>query len=374
MNAFRQSPIYPFLRRWQGRFFFPFLSAFLFALAWILSKLYQVATLCRNWAFDLKLFATYRPRSLVISIGNLVAGGTGKTPLTLFLANRLASYGQVAILSRGYRSLAEHGKEPVLLQSGQGGEGLLHGPEMCGDEPCLMATLSPKSTVIVGKDRCQSAQLAEKLGAAFILLDDGFQHRYLERDFDFVVVNAENPLGNGHLLPLGTLREGASGLKRGSAVFLSQSQGKSSSPSTGAFLTTCPLPIVETSLTVEGLLDWEGNAAPPVTRAGAFCGIAHPERFLKTLKKSGIDALDSLCLGDHADFKEDALQPFALACQGKGAQALICTAKDRFRFRSKPSLSLPLYYLSVSLNVQEEAFQPLLEHILSVSEKRKNRV
>ncbi|MCK6552839.1 tetraacyldisaccharide 4'-kinase, partial [Myxococcota bacterium] len=140
----------------------------------------------------------------VISVGNLTVGGNGKTPFTMLLAERLRARGHVvAILSRGYRSRAEVSGDVVVVSRG---EGALASAEDAGDEPVLMATKT-KALVVVARDRRRAAATAIELGADVLVLDDGLQHLRVARALDVVLLDAIAPLGAGHLLPRGRLRE-----------------------------------------------------------------------------------------------------------------------------------------------------------------------
>ena len=194
-------------------------------LAWLLkilllpiSWIYQFFVACRNWAFDRGWVRRYTPPvPVVISIGNIVAGGTGKTPVTYLLAKEFYDEVPLAILARGYRSKAENLSAPIVLSRGQGP---MHPASYCGDEPFMLAQNLPKSFVFVGKDRHKASNMAAKAGVKLILLDDGMQHRRLARDFEVVVMDALDPFGQGYFLPRGLLREGLKSLSRADLIVL----------------------------------------------------------------------------------------------------------------------------------------------------------
>ena len=194
------------------------LSTLLRILLFIPSWIYRSVIACRNWAFNRGYFKIHTSKApLVISIGNIVVGGTGKTPTTLMLAKALGSGEDIAILTRGYRSRAETLALPIVLSRGKGP---LYGANYCGDEPYLLARRMPKATVIVGQDRCKASEMALKAGAKMILLDDGMQHRRLARHFDVTVIDAMNPFGHGHMIPRGLLREPPESLSRAHFIVL----------------------------------------------------------------------------------------------------------------------------------------------------------
>jgi tetraacyldisaccharide 4'-kinase len=166
------------------------------------------------------LFRVSELASPVISVGNLTAGGTGKTPLVEFIAQALAHKGKkVCVLTRGYRR--QKGRQRVLVSDGQR---VLADAIEAGDEPRLLAeSLLGTSAVISDADRFAAGQWAERnLGCEVFVLDDGFQHRRLVRNLDIVAIDATGPWGNGHFIPWGRLREPPRGLSRADCVVITR--------------------------------------------------------------------------------------------------------------------------------------------------------
>ena len=184
--------------------------------------IYSLCISVRNLAYDLKILKPQKVNiPVVVSVGNIAVGGTGKTPFTILLAKEFVSSFSVALLSRGYKSQAEHLNTPLLLNF----ENRQHySAKFCGDEPCLLAENLPKALIFVGKNRKKSAEIASKHGVELIILDDGMQHRQLSRDFDVIIIDANNPFEKGSLLPLGLLRESPKSLKRGDLIVLNNIQ------------------------------------------------------------------------------------------------------------------------------------------------------
>lgn len=224
----------------------------------------------------------------VISIGNVVAGGTGKTPFVHLLAKNFSKTKKVAILSRGY------GPMP--------------------DEPMLLARRLPNVGVYVGKDRVALAKQAVKEGAELIFLDDGFQHRRLHRDLDIVL----HGQGKEHYLPWGFLRDSPSRLKTAEVVDTK-----------------------DTRLVLKRILDLQGREIPSIRgwEVGIFCGIARPERFKKTVEELGAKVVKEVYFADHelAD----------LSLLGEGVW--ICTEKD---FVKLPKTDLAIYFLEMEMQVE----------------------
>lgn len=308
------------------------------SVLWILSLLYRTGTMLRHYAYDFRLLPSKKVPAVVVSVGNIVAGGTGKTPLVHFLAEELAQKYSVAILSRGYRSMAEKRIHPTRVQP-------VMTAEEVGDEPLWLAQKLPQVQVWVGVDRYQSAQKAIENGAEILILDDGFQHRRLHRDFDIVVVNGESPFSNGYFLPRGYLRDCPSRLSKATLlVMMGASQIDLSQAPAVTFQRT-------TSLDLKG------------KKVALFCAIANPQRFIHQVESAGAHITVSSIKPDHAPFSIEEIE--ALVRQSQ-AELLICTEKD---FVKLPSIttSIPLVAVPMELHIQDgtEAWTQLIKKIQS---------
>lgn len=323
-----------------------FIKLLLLPLSWV----YRLFTACRNWAFDSGCFRKYSPPvPLVISIGNIVAGGTGKTPVTLMLAQEFYEDVPMAILSRGYRSKAEKSAHPLVLSAGNGP---MHLAASCGDEPFMLSQNLPKAHVIVGKNRHQASSMAAKAGARLILLDDGMQHRRVARDLELVVMDACDPFGQGHFLPRGLLRDSAASLKRADLIVLNHVHDRERLQEMRQKLARwTSAPIVATRPEVAEFLDLQDQPSASIQgkRVGIFCGIAQPEYFANTVENLGAHIVARHFLADHAEEGVQGLQDFAQNCQELGAELIICTEKDRVKLCGALSLPLPLIWLKMKL-------------------------
>ncbi len=322
------------------------IKAILLPLSWI----FKFFITLRNWAFDRGWVGRYTPPvPVVISIGNIVAGGTGKTPVTSLLAQEFYSEVPLAILARGYRSKAENMATPVVLSKGQGP---MHPASFSGDESYMLSQNFPKAFVFVGKDRHKASNMAAKAGVKLILLDDGMQHRRLARDFEVVVMDAFDPFGLGYFLPRGLLREGKKSLARADLIVLNHVHDHKQYVSIRqqiADYTTAP--VVGTKIEVLHILDLNDQPLPPIKdkRVGVFCGIAHPDYFIHTIEEQNAVIVESYFIADHVDYNFSHLAAFARRCREKGAEMLICTEKDRVKLVESLDLALPVAWVKMHL-------------------------
>lgn len=342
------------------------ISSIMKAVAWVASGPYRLVAAVRNWAFDHEWLRQYdSPVQVVISVGNIVAGGSGKTPVTQLIASRFYEEKKIAILSRGYRSPAEELNAPVILSSGKGP---LHSAAYAGDEPCLLAENLPKAWVVVGRERIQSANLVAKQGVDLILLDDGMQHRQIARDYEVVVLDSEDPFGHGYFLPRGFLRESPRGLGRADLIILNHVK------STEAFKQAKVLIEPYTTAPVVGIhydgwkiynLEKEEVSELIGLRVALFCGIAQPDRFVSTIRDMGAEVVAQKFFPDHFYYSTDELYELAKRWKEMGAEAMVCTEKDKIKLPELTDFPLPVYWIKILPRVVEgeEYLDQFIENI-----------
>ena len=302
-----------------------------------LSPLYSFIMTIRSFFYRKGLFKQYKLEVPVISVGNLVFGGTGKTPLVLYIARLLQQQGRrPAILSRGYKGSATDSinvvstPDTVLLDASE-----------AGDEPRLLAEKLPGIPVITGKKRFLTGRYAiDSFGADILLLDDGFQHMALQRDLDLVLFSARKGLGNGHVLPGGELREPLAGLNRADALIINNVDAHHESKAQELIRILKArfpeIPLFTAGYQPENVLmrihkgqnDTISPEAAGLIPLYGFCGIAGPESFKTTLEKNGMKLLGFKDFPDHHDYSGTDIRLLLDNARTSGADGLITTEKD----------------------------------------------
>lgn len=329
-----------------------FLPSMLKNLLFIFSCPYRIAIALRNWAFDHGWVRSYYPPiPLVISIGNITAGGTGKTPVTLMMAQEFYKKIPLAVLSRGYRSKAEKFSSPILMSRGHGA---IHPASFCGDEAYLIAQNLPEAIVIVGRDRRKASNIAAREGAQLVLLDDGMQYRKIARDLEVIVMDALDPFGQGHFLPRGLLREGKNSLSRADLIIINHAQDLENYEAIKQQISRwTSAPVVGVEMRVSSVQNLQGEKIESLQqkKVGIFCGIAHPDYFKATVQKQGAEITDEYFMPDHDMLDPEELVRFGKTCAGNGAEMLVCTEKDRVKITNSIQVKLPIAWIKSHLQI-----------------------
>ncbi|MGA9964185.1 MAG: tetraacyldisaccharide 4'-kinase [Terriglobales bacterium] len=294
-----------------------------------LSSIFGVGVRARNALYDRGMVHTRNVQGPVVSVGNLSVGGSGKTPFVLVLGELLTARGvKFDVLSRGYgrRTRGVARVDPGGL------------PREFGDEPLLLARRL-SVPVIVGEDRYEAGLFAEKsFGPQLHLLDDGFQHRALARDFDIVLVTPED--ARDRLLPAGRLREQVASLSRADAVVLASGASPQSFPLNGKLL-------------------WRVRRGISVTNVPArpvvFCGIARPQSFLLQLRTAGVEPVAQALFRDHHAYTERDIQDLLKLRQQSEAEGFVTTEKDAINLGGFLEALQPLAVIPVKMELMDAA-------------------
>ena len=306
------------------------------AALWPFSIPYGAAARLRARAYELGVLKQRRLHAKVISVGNLTVGGTGKTPMAVWIAERLIAEGKkAAILTRGYRGSAEAEGDEVQL---------------------MKARLGDRVPLGVGADRYEQGRKLVPAGVEWFVLDDGFQHLQLARDVDVVLVDALNPFGGGRLLPVGRMREPKSALRRADVVLVTRSAHAPAIEAAVGRDVDAPIFYAQTALSsVRAALgehrDRELPMRPQDKRWFAFCGVGNPTGFLTDLRAWGFNVVAQQFFRDHHRYTQADANQLAASARAAGAEGLLCTEKDRFNLGGIRLTALDVAYCRISLQV-----------------------
>ena len=352
-------------RRWFDRV--------LISLLFVASRFYRMAVQFRVWMYDKRVIRNHALGCLVVSIGNLSCGGTGKTPVVEVFARTLSANGRrVAILSRGYRSKKRTFGEKLMhiFRSHKietppkvvsDGKNLLMDCEYAGDEPYMLASNLPDVAVLVDKDRVKSGIYAiNRFQTDVIILDDGFQYQRLKHSLEVVLVDKTNPFGNGHLLPRGVLREPANHISRADVIFLTKSDGDTEEVIKEIREYNTKAEIIECRHAPRILKDVWGREELPLEwlkgkTLTTLSGIAVPQGFEDSLRRLGARVIWCERYADHHRYDSSEIIYALNKTSDLGAEALVTTEKDAVRFPRLETTPVPCYYLRVDIEILKGA-------------------
>jgi tetraacyldisaccharide 4'-kinase len=321
-------------------------------LLWPLSLLYGVIARVRVWLYDNGWREQKRLKAPVVSVGNLTVGGTGKTPMVIWLAERFLSEGKrVAILSRGYRGANGTSDEIELMKS----------------------RLQNRVSFGVGKDRFAEGQRLEAQQSIDVfLLDDGFQHLQVARDLDILLVDASRPLGDESLLPAGRLREPLSAMGRANMLVFTRTETMPGALDAIQKLHQYPVFAAATQLIgfrrLGGeitLLSSSDIGAGPFF---AFCGLGNPDAFFRDLRTWGLTVCGHMTFPDHHRYSGRDVLQIRQAAKQAGANAVVTTEKDAQNLGGVSFEDAPVYISVIDLAVSPEAdFKNAVDQTLAAS-------
>ena len=341
------------------------LRGILYALSFIYERLVQL----RLYLYRKRVFRERALGCLVISIGNLTVGGTGKTPIVEKFARALQSGGRrVAILSRGYKSvprkcswldrIKKKDVDPPRVVSD--GKSLLLDSLTAGDEPYMLAHNLRDVIVLVDKDRVKSGRFAiDKWNIDTLLLDDGLQYLHLKHRLDMVLVDRQAPFGNEFLLPRGTLRESPRNLRRASYIFITKNTGEPNNAliqrirhfnRTAEIIECAHKPLYLQNVYTGERLPLEHLRDAFI---GSLCGIAVPDSFEGGLKALGAHVDLAKQYIDHHYYTEAELRSFIGRCIRRDLAMIVTTEKDAVRMPRLPEadVKVPIYFLRVEIEI-----------------------
>ncbi len=383
---------------------------FLMGILFLASRVFRNIVQLRLLMYEKRFFRNRSLGCLVVSIGNLTCGGTGKTPVVEIFARTLSKKGRkVAILSRGYRSKDRTFWEKIGAMSDavqeelrrdrsgyndessmvnriinklevpprvvSDGKELLLNSYSAGDEPYMLANNLKNVSVIVDKDRVKSGKYAiSKLGVDTLILDDGFQYMNLQSHINIMLVDATNPFDNHHVLPRGLLREPIKNIRRADYIFLTKSNGSPSlrhlkdfirKHNRRAEIIECrhkPL-YLEDAYTKDlqyPLADLNGR------KIASLSAIANPASFNAFLTENGAELVLKRHYADHHRYSEQEVIDFINDAKEAGAELILTTEKDAVRLPALPRRDLPMLFLRIQIDImsgQEENFEKCIERI-----------
>ncbi len=304
---------------------------------WPLSLVYGAAMRLRVWLYAHGCLKQKRLNGIVISVGNITVGGTGKTPMVIWLAEKFLAEGKrVAILSRGYRGSDGTSDEVELMKE------RLRGRALFG----------------VGKDRYDAGHRLESKGIDIFLLDDGFQHLQLARDVDLVVVDRLQALRQEKVLPAGRLREPRSALNRADLVIYTRTDG--SKQTVRLIQQLKKFPIFPASTVLLGFRGPESNQSLQSARElgpgpyFAFCGIGNPEGFFLDLQRWGLSISGQRAFRDHHKYTLAEAAELEGAAAASGAKALVTTEKDWHNLAGTQFKVLAVYICVIALQIPDQ--------------------
>ena len=349
------------------------MATFLYGLSFLFSGIVQL----RYYLYEHRILRNKPLGCLVVVVGNLTVGGTGKTPVVEKFARILTERGRkVAILSRGYKSKKEplpkklwrkftHAEEdpPKIVSDG---ENVLLDSEIAGDEPYMLARNLPGVVVLCDKNRVKAGSFAiRKFGCDTLILDDGMQYLPLKGKLNLLLVDKTNPFGNQHLLPRGILREPIKHLNRGSYIFLTKSDGNRDEALLELIRENNPeAEIIECAHKPQFLQSPETSERLPLdalngARIAAFSGIASPESFENMLRQFGAEIRYNQRFLDHHRFSRFEIERLYKKAGELELDMIVTTEKDAVRLFQDIKAPIPIYYLRLEIDILsgEEDFE-----------------
>ena len=340
---------------------------FMYPLLLLASGLYGVGVRLRLWLYRRHLLKTRRLPLKVISIGNLAAGGSGKTPHVALLADFLQKKGiKTAVLSRGYRGTKM--RQGAIISDGSTVSGTL---EEGGEEPYWLAQRLPDIPVVVGKDRFRSGMVCfQKWQTEWVVLDDGFQYLSLKREIDILLIAGHRPFDSGRLLPLGFLREPIKEMRRADMVLITHaerldfSQREEVAKEIHSWIPSTPVFFSQHKPTV--LWTYPNRGRVPFSEVAGkqvvgFCGLADPGSLAFSLKQIGAVMVKMVEFPDHHFYREKDKRSLETLSRSLKTNLLVTTEKDALKLGKWETVDLHILVLGIEAEVLDAGFWELLD-------------
>lgn len=344
-----------------------FFSEIWTSMLWPFSLLFWLGVRARLLLYRWGVLKQRRLESVVVSIGNITTGGTGKTPMTIWLAGQLVAAGQpVAILTRGYRSVEIPADLDPATQK----------PRRVSDEVVVMEShLGDRVPIGVGKDRYRAGRELEQKGVKWFVLDDGFQHLALARDLDLVLVDGLDPFGGGLLLPAGKLREPLSSLGRADVVVITRRTHAAPLEEELRRRTDAPIFYAQTEL-LSLMRVSPGSPRPATDRERganfyAFCATGNPRAFFADLERWEFRVAGSARFPDHYRFTQRRINELEEFASDAGAKAMICTEKDLLNLGGLKFSRFPVFTCRIALRPTDPA--ALWKTMVEIIERKRGK-
>lgn len=344
-------------------------------LAFIAGPIYEAAVRFRNTLYESSILQKQLLKSPVVSIGNITTGGTGKTPLVIYTANKITELGFIpAILSRGYGR-----PNPGTTRIISPGKSMDSPVSHMGDEPALIRRHVPEAWFGISKDRYSAGSIIEeRTDRVVFILDDGFQHRHLHRDLDIVVIDPIQQLKSNHIFPRGTLREPVSGLHRSHAIILNGIRNSDNVDSARAAIEALHLQekLFYCEQSIERLIPFDiwKHADNPTTEfskpesAFVTAALGNPERFHRDILNLGVRVCGTLFFKDHYRLKSVDWALCVRKARKASADAILVSEKDAIKILKPPDFPL-LVAMQTTRFPLEKAFTELLHQGINASLK-----
>ena len=337
----------------------------------ILSKCFQSIVNVRAYFYDRGWKKSKKAVLPVVCIGNITAGGTGKTPFVNLLIQDLKSLTKLAVISTGYKAQGVS-KYDVITPLDQYGRFVQ--ATYCGDEPYLLKKQHPDVHVFVSKNRFLALDIAKKNELQIALLDDGFQMKSLKKELSIILMSADNLFGYDYYLPRGYLRESPTRLKEVQFICITQVQGHCFDKLCEQLAPYTSAKIMGAQMVPQRIVGDRNWALDQIKgkKIGVFCGLGNPVAYIRSLEQLGTEIVATLVLNDHATPTLKQWELFNEQCRQKQAELLVCTAKDFCKIQDVKR-ELPISYLESELTIVHghNHYRTLKQKILQLAKQKR---